>query len=130
MTASGVFSRSRDYLLQLGEHLALKPLTRERRRVCADDDAIPRTAFHFVQRLAQRVYRRVLEKNPGGAGDDGVAHTACAASNDGRAECHRLQRCDAEVFDARQDQALGAAEVIDDHVSRYVAEELNVGSAA
>src|SRR5438270_9098725 len=130
MTASGVFFRSRHDLLEFRQHLAMKPLARERRRVCANRGAVPRAALRVIQRRAERVYRRVLEKNPGAAWDNGVAHAANTKSDDRRAERHRLERRDAEVFDAGEDQALGAAEGIDDHVSRYVAEELNVGSAA
>src|SRR5207302_2975836 len=130
MTASGVFSRSLHDLLQFHQHLAVKPLARELRRVRTNRCAIPRAALRIVERGAQRVYRRVLEKNPCGAVYHGVANTAGAERHDGRAEGHCLQWSDAETFDAGKDQALCAAEVIDDDVPRYVAEALNVGSAA
>src|SRR5712671_3473556 len=111
MTASGVFSRSRDDLFNLAAHLAVKPLARKRRRVRTNRRAVPRAALRFIQRRAERVYRRVFEKNPRRAVYDGVAHAADAEGHDGRAEGHRLEGRDAEVFDAGKDQALCAAEV-------------------
>src|SRR3954471_2267486 len=130
MTASGVFSRSRDYLLNLRQHLAMKPFARELRRVRTNRGTVPRAAFRVVERRAERVYRRVLEKNPRDAVDDGVADTAGAEGDDGRTDGRRIERRDTEVFDPGKNQASCAAEVIDDHVPRYGSEELNVGSAA
>jgi hypothetical protein len=119
-----------DNRVQLGEHLTLKPFARERRRVCADSRAVPIAALRFAQRSAKRVYRRGLEKNPGRSGDYRVAHAAGAEGDDRRAEGHRFQWSDAEVFDTGKDEALRAPEVVDDHLCRYGPEELNVGSAA
>src|SRR5947209_4633628 len=116
--------------LNLRKHLAMKPFARELRRVRANRGAVPRAAFRVVERRAERVYRRVLEKNPRDAVDDRVADAAGAEGDDGRAEGHRLERRDAEIFDAGEDQASSTAEVIDDHVPRYGPEELNVGPAA
>src|SRR5438067_11708457 len=111
MTASDVFFRSLHDLLNLGEHLAVKPLTREGRRVRTNRRAVPRTDLRVIQRRTERVYRRVLEKNPRAAGENGVAHAANSKSHDRCTERHRLERRDAEVFDAGKDQALCAAEV-------------------
>src|SRR4051812_26402223 len=104
MTASGVFSRSRDYLFNLRQHLAMKPFARELRCVRTNRGAVPRAAFRVVERRAERVYRRVVEKNPGDAVDDGVADAAGAEGHDRRAEGHRLEGRDAEIFDAGKDQ--------------------------
>src|SRR3954452_22633353 len=114
----------------LRQHLAMKPFAGELRGVRANRGAVPRAAFGVAERRAERVYRRVLEKNARHAVDDGVAHAAGAEGDDGCAERHRLERRDAEVFDAGKDQASCAAEVIDAHVPQYGSEELNVGSAA
>ena len=97
----------------------------------ADGRAIPRAALGLVQRRGgASVPPRPRKKSRSTPSTTRVAHAAGAEGDDRRAEGHRLERRDAEVFDAGKDQALRAAEVIDDHVSRYVAEELNVGAAA
>src|SRR4029077_9287462 len=100
-----------------------------RGRMLAKDPAIPRATLRHIQSLAKRVYRRRLEEGSCRSRQHRIANASRTESHDRRSERHRLQRLAAAVFHAREDQAPRTAEVIDDHISRYVPQEHNVGSA-
>ena len=91
----------------------MKPFARERRGVCADRGAVPRAPLGLIQCPAERVYRRSVEKNPRHAGNDGIARPSLAQRDDGRAGGHGLERRDAEVLDAGENEAARRRKAID-----------------
>src|SRR5688500_14005950 len=88
---------------------------------------IPLARLDFVDRPPKRVYRRMLEENSGFPGDDGVEDAARAERDDRRAQGHRLEGGDHEVFDPREDQAARATDDRHDSGSLYGSQKLNVG---
>src|ERR1700738_306886 len=106
-----------------------EPPVRELRRARPDGAAVPRTCRGSVQRLDERLYHGGVEEDSGLVLHHRVEHATGPQRHHRRTEGHRLQRRDSEIFDAREDEAACAGDGVEDHLSRYGAEEPDVGPA-
>src|SRR5687767_1557869 len=88
---------------------------------------IPLVRLDLVDRPSKRLYRRIGEENSCLPRHHRIEHSSLAARYDRRAESHRLEWRDAEIFNPRKDEATRACHDRYDSRSLYGAQKLNVG---
>src|SRR5438105_1906842 len=128
MRARYVFSRSTDDLPKDVSELLMESPAGKCRGMPAHRRAIPTLRLHRFQCRANRMYHGVVEQNSGLTIDDRIEYASGPNGDDRRPDGHRLERSDAEVLDTGKDQASRPRQALDDHLSRYGAEERNVGA--
>src|SRR5437588_9532860 len=93
----------------------------------ADRRAVPPPRLRRGYGVAERLYRRLAEENSCRPFHHRIALAPFPVRHDRRAERHRLERRNPEIFDSRQDQALRARQPLDDSSFRYEPQQLDVG---
>src|SRR5438477_11142965 len=128
MRARCVFSRSTDDLPKDVSELLMESPAGKCRGMPAHRRAIPTVGLNLFQCPANRMYHVVLEQNSCRAIDDRIEYASGPKGDYRRSESHRLEWSDPEILDAGKDQTSRARQALDDHLSRYGAEERNVGA--